>query len=98
MRYPPSAMIQTSLNSVSSWRSILPPESAGRALRVVEEIAADLRSRLAASSREMSPSLAGGTAGLALFFSYLAQARPGEASEHLATALPAPAATHPAQR
>ena len=87
MRYPPSAMIEPRPQSPSPWRPILPPESAGRALRVAEEIAADLRSRLAASSRDMSPSLAGGAAGLALFFSYLDPARPGEGYDDLAMEL-----------
>src|SRR4051794_10437025 len=76
-------MIQTSPRSLSSWRPILSPESAERALRVVEGIADDLRSRLASSSLATGPSLAGGTAGLALFFSYLDQARPGEGYDDL---------------
>ncbi|HEX3554832.1 MAG TPA: lanthionine synthetase C family protein [Thermoanaerobaculia bacterium] len=80
-------MIQTSPNSLSSWCPILPPETAERALRVVEEIAADLRSRLASSSLATGPSLAGGTAGLALFFSYLDQVRPGEGYDDLAMEL-----------
>src|SRR5437763_7560647 len=70
-------------NSVSLWRPILSPEAAERALRVVEEIASDLQSRLASSSLATGPSLAGGTAGLALFFSYLDQARPGEGYDDL---------------
>ena len=80
-------MIQTNPNSVSPWRPLLPPEAAERALRVVEEIAAGLRSRSASSSRETGPSLAGGTAGLALFFSYLDQAWPGEGYDDLAMEL-----------
>jgi lantibiotic modifying enzyme len=69
--------------STPSWSPILPPEIAARALRVVDEIAADLRRALSEPRPEASswlrhgPSLAGGDAGQAFFFSYLDQVRPG---------------------
>ena len=74
----------------SLWRPILPPGTAERALAAVEEIAADLRRF---SGGEDGPraewlrsgsGLAGGDAGLALFFSYLDQARPGEGHDETA--------------
>ncbi|MFY9822628.1 MAG: lanthionine synthetase C family protein [Thermoanaerobaculia bacterium] len=46
-----------------------------------------MKSRIAASSLGVSPSLAGGESGLALFFSYLDQARPGEGYDDLAMEL-----------
>jgi lantibiotic biosynthesis protein len=75
------------MSSKSPWRPILAPETAERALQVAEEIAADLQSRITASSLGVSPSLAGGESGLALFFSYLDQARPGEGYDDLAMQL-----------
>ncbi|HSS52315.1 MAG TPA: lanthionine synthetase C family protein [Thermoanaerobaculia bacterium] len=71
----------------SSWRPILAPETAERALQVVGEIAADLKSRIASSSLGVSPGLAGGESGFALFFAYLDQARPGEGFDDLAVEL-----------
>jgi lantibiotic modifying enzyme len=73
--------------SPSPWRPILPPETVERALQVAGDIAADLQSRIAASSLGVSPSLAGGESGLALFFAYLDQARPGEGFDDLAMEL-----------
>ena len=69
--------------STPSWSPILPSETAARALRVVDEIAADLRKELSAprpaesSWLRRGPSLAGGDAGQAFFFTYLDQVRPG---------------------
>ena len=66
----------------SNWSQLLSPETAARALRVVDEIAADLRKALSEPRPETSswlrqgPSLAGGDAGQAFFFTYLAQVRP----------------------
>ncbi len=80
-------MNPTSPSTASSWRPILAPEAAGRALRVAGEIAADLQSRIASQSFGVSPGLAGGESGLALFFSYLNQARPGEGFDDLAMEL-----------
>jgi len=71
----------------SSWRPILAPETAEHALQVAGEIAADLKSRIAAASLGVSPGLAGGESGLALFFAYLDQARPGEGFDYLAMEL-----------
>ncbi|HEX4964378.1 MAG TPA: lanthionine synthetase C family protein [Thermoanaerobaculia bacterium] len=82
----PPAMNETS-PTPSSWSPILPPETAGRALQVVGEIAAALESRPASASPAGGPGLAGGTAGLALFFSYLDQARPEEGFDELAMEL-----------
>ncbi|HEX3556675.1 MAG TPA: lanthionine synthetase C family protein [Thermoanaerobaculia bacterium] len=71
--------------SFRAWRPILQGEPAERALRVVEEIAVDLRRFAAAPSilpaswlrRSGSElSLGSGWAGIALFFAYLDQARP----------------------
>lgn len=65
-----------------AWSPILPPETAERALRVVEGIAEDLRKVLAAPRPESptwirrGPSLAGGDAGQAFFFTYLDMVRP----------------------
>ena len=67
----------------STWSPILPPDTADRALRVVETIAADLRAALSAPRPESlswvrrGPSLAGGDAGQAFFFTYLDLASPG---------------------
>jgi lantibiotic modifying enzyme len=74
-------------NPTSPWRPILAPETAERVLQVVGEIASDLKSRIAASSLGVSPGLAGGESGLALFFAYLDQARPGEGFDDLAMEL-----------
>ena len=66
----------------SNWSQILSPETAAHALRVVDEIAADLRKALSEPRPETTswlrqgPSLAGGDAGQAFLFAYLAQARP----------------------
>jgi lantibiotic biosynthesis protein len=56
-------------------------------MQVVREIATDLKSRLSSSSLGISPGLAGGESGLALFFSYLDQARPGEGFDEFAMEL-----------
>jgi len=56
-------------------------------MQVVGEIAAGLKSRIASASLGVSPGLAGGESGLALFFSYLDQARPGEGYDELAMEL-----------
>jgi lantibiotic modifying enzyme len=70
----------------SPWRPLLAPEAGERVLQVVGEIAAGLRSRIAAAPLG-SPSLAGGDSGVALFFAYLDQARPGEGFDDLAMTL-----------
>jgi lantibiotic modifying enzyme len=82
-----------STETPSSWSPILSPEAADRALRVVEEIAADVR-KSAEEQRPESPtwlrrgpSLAGGDAGEAYFFTYLDQVRPGQGFDDLAMAL-----------
>lgn len=74
-------------SSPSPWRPILAPETAERALQVAGEIADDLKSRIAAASLGVSPGLAGGESGLALFFAYLDRARPGEGFDDLAMEL-----------
>lgn len=51
------------------------------------EIAGDLKSRIASSSFEVGPGLAGGESGFALFFSYLDQAHPGEGHDDVAMEL-----------
>ncbi|HSS76932.1 MAG TPA: lanthionine synthetase C family protein [Thermoanaerobaculia bacterium] len=56
-------------------------------MQVVGEIAADLQSRISSSSLGISPGLAGGESGLALFFSYLDQARSGEGFDEVAMEL-----------
>jgi lantibiotic modifying enzyme len=76
-----------------TWSPILAPETAARALRVVEDIAADLRKELSAPrSAETSwlrrgPSLAGGDTGQAFFFTYLAQSRPDQGHDDAAMEL-----------
>jgi hypothetical protein len=74
-----------STETPSSCSPILSPVAAADALRVVEEIAADVRNSAEAQRpQEMpswlahGPSLAGGDAGEAYFFTYLDQARPGQ--------------------
>lgn len=69
----------------SPWQPILTGDLAERARQTIDAIAADLRrvaleaSRSAASTwSRRGPSLAGGDAGLACFFTYLDAARPGE--------------------
>jgi lantibiotic modifying enzyme len=63
---------------------------ADHALGVVEEIASDLCGHApsgldnAVSNTQQDPSLAGGSAGLALFFSYLAQVQSGQGHEDTA--------------
>ncbi len=82
-----------STETPSAWSPILPPEAADRALRVVEEIAADVRESAgeqaegAPSWLRRGPSLAGGDAGEAYFFTYLDQARPGQGYDDLAMTL-----------
>jgi lantibiotic modifying enzyme len=82
MSFPPSQ---------NPWRPILPEEVAERALGVVGEIAADLRESFARAVPEddfrRGPSLAGGDSGLALFFSYLDRARPGQGYDDIAMEL-----------
>src|SRR5258706_2608877 len=86
-RYPLPAMTDPRPSSTSPWRPILAPESAERVLQVVREIAANLQSRIASSSLGVSPGLAGGESGLALFFSYLDQAQPEQGYDELAMEL-----------
>jgi lantibiotic modifying enzyme len=68
-----------------SWQPILTGDLAERARQTIDEIAADLRRIAFETPRSDSstwsrrgPSLAGGDAGLACFFTYLDAARPGE--------------------
>jgi lantibiotic modifying enzyme len=82
-----------STETPSSWSPILSPEAADRALRVAEEIAADVR-RSAEERRpeepswlRRGPSLAGGDAGEAYFFTYLDLVRPGQGYDDLAMTL-----------
>ncbi|HEY4587972.1 MAG TPA: lanthionine synthetase C family protein, partial [Thermoanaerobaculia bacterium] len=82
-----------STETPSTWSPILSPEAADRALRVVEEIAADVRKSAeeqAAGSPawlRRGPSLAGGDAGEAYFFTYLDQVRPGAGYDDVAMSL-----------
>ncbi|MFL6260987.1 MAG: lanthionine synthetase C family protein [Thermoanaerobaculia bacterium] len=82
-----------STETPSTWSPILLPETADHALRVVEEIAADVRRSAGErppgepSWLRRGPSLAGGDAGEAYFFTYLDQVRPGEGYDDLAMAL-----------
>jgi hypothetical protein len=73
-----------------SWRPVLPPALAERALEAVEAIAADLAaaepSALTAHVARWF-SLGHGKAGLALFFLYLDQARPGRSHDETALEL-----------
>ncbi|HEX9942700.1 MAG TPA: lanthionine synthetase C family protein [Thermoanaerobaculia bacterium] len=79
---------------MTTWRPILEGPAAEHALRVVEEIAADLREGLARPAADdadpgfrRGPSLAGGDAGLALFYSYLDRVRPGQGCDDTAMEL-----------
>jgi lantibiotic modifying enzyme len=82
-----------STETPSSWSPILSPEASADALRVVEEIAADVRKSAgeqrpeAPSWLRRGPSLAGGDAGEAYFFTYLDQVRPGQGYDDLAMTL-----------
>lgn len=82
-----------STETPSAWSPILSPEAADRALRVVEEIAADVRQSAEGPQEEAptwlrrGPSLAGGDAGEAYFFAYLDQVRPGKGYDDLAMTL-----------
>ncbi len=82
-----------STETPSSWSPLLPPEAAETALRVVEEIAADVRKALDEPRPEgpswlrRGPSLAGGDAGEAYFFTYLDMVRPGQGYDDLAMGL-----------
>ncbi len=73
-------------NSRSPWRPILPPETADLAFRAVADITADLKAQ-GEPSRPASLSLAGGDAGLALFFAYLHEARLDEGFDEIAMEL-----------
>jgi len=85
----------------SPWRPLLTGPAADRALAIVDEIAAAIRGGLppSASAFRQGSSLAGGDAGLALFFSYLDQVRPDQgyddtAMELLERAIEATAESH----
>src|SRR4051794_21378351 len=88
-RLPPLMSTETP----SFWSPILSPEVAEHALRVVEEIAADVRESLDEPRPEApawvrrGPSLAGGDTGEAYFFTYLDQVRPGQGFDDVAMAL-----------
>lgn len=69
------------MSDSTPWTPIFPPATADRALEVAAEIAADLRD---ASDPQRGPSLAGGDAGFALFFTYLDQAVPGRDYDEIA--------------
>jgi lantibiotic modifying enzyme len=77
----------------SAWSPILSPEAAESALRVVDEIADDLRAAADQPQPQeqtwlrRGPSLAGGDAGLACFFTYLDAVRPGRGYDDLAMQL-----------
>jgi lantibiotic modifying enzyme len=72
-----------SKDSAPPWTPLLTGEAAERATAVIDAIAADLRQTVDRNVSEpqtwtrSGPSLAGGDAGQAFFFSYLDQARPG---------------------
>src|SRR6185369_5885061 len=82
-----------STETPSTWSPILSPEASDRALRVAEEIAADVRKSAEEQHEESptwlrrGPSLAGGDAGEAYFFTYLDQVRPGEGYDDVAMTL-----------
>lgn len=78
----------------TTWRPILTGDLLERARQAIDEIAADLRQIAADPSRDTlkswsrgGPSLAGGDAGLAFFFTYMDQARPGEGFDEIALEL-----------
>ncbi len=60
---------------MTTWKPLVDPETAGRCWAAIDAIAKDLEPP---SGVPPSPSLSGGTAGLALFFAYLAAARDGD--------------------
>ncbi len=82
-----------STETPSTWSPILSPEAADHALRVVEEIAADVRKSAEEQPTDLptwlrrGPSLAGGDAGETYFFAYLDQVRPGQGYDDLAMTL-----------
>ena len=61
------------------WHQLLSGATRAQAIAAIEEIGAQAR-----ASRETEPSLAGGTAGLAVFHAYLAEARGNEADRQAA--------------
>src|SRR5215467_12930348 len=70
--------------SGGKWRPLLEGVWQERALEAVQGIADSLRAGCpawTAPAAAVGPSLAGGAAGLALFFAYLAASRPGEEDE-----------------
>lgn len=78
----------------TTWRPILTGDLLERARQAIDEIAADLRRIAVDPSRNTmkswsrgGPSLAGGDAGLAFFFTYLDHARPGEGFDDIALEL-----------
>jgi lantibiotic modifying enzyme len=81
------AMTESRISAPPPWSPLLPPADAERAVKVAEEIAADVQSRLATASLEIGPGFPAGAAGLALFFSYLDKARPGKGYDDLAMEL-----------
>src|SRR4051812_9667333 len=89
-RLPP---LMSAQNTPSAWTPLLATDEAASALRVVDEIAATLRETLGEPRQEeptwlrRGPSVAGGDAGLACFFTYLDAVRPGEGYDDLAMEL-----------
>src|SRR5918996_426841 len=68
---------------MGSWRPLLPPVLADRALEAVEEIARDIQARqerslISGGSSSERASLASGSAGRILFFAYLDRVLPEE--------------------
>jgi lantibiotic modifying enzyme len=80
-------------SSPAPWAPLLTGEGAARAAAVIDAIATDLRQAVDQNAAEphtwtrSGPSLAGGDAGQAFFFSYLDQARPGEGWDDIAMTL-----------
>jgi lantibiotic biosynthesis protein len=66
----------------ATWQPVLSGEMAARALETVRAIAAELAELNGSKIDE--PSLAGGSAGLALLYSYCGQAEPGDDDEQIA--------------
>src|ERR1700709_839159 len=86
-------LLMSAQDTPSAWTPILSPDVAESVLRGVEEIADALRATLDQPRPQeptwlrRGPSLAGGDAGLACFFTYLDLIRPRQGYDHLAMQL-----------
>jgi hypothetical protein len=74
----------TEQHKLHRWRPLLKGAARAQALAVVDEISAELRQ---CGARGTDPSLAGGIAGLAVFYSYLAESRRERGDEKIALRL-----------